>query len=151
MEIGAQWSVAGSIVGQKMSDAARCGENRADERIPTQAKADDFTADGIFLSSESESDESGTIKVGVGGSDCEYTPKTNIECDVAQAKGCILTRGSGVFAGPTKEEECNAEHVDHGQCFDRVVGASDVGGVMDHRDRDWLDPVGRWILAGVAS
>jgi hypothetical protein len=107
-----------------VSDTARCGENRADKRIPTQANSDDFTADGIFLSSEGESDKSGTVKAGICGSVCEDKPKANIECDVAQAKGCILTSGSsGGFTGPTKEEEYDAEHADHGQCFDRIVGA----------------------------
>ena len=63
IEVGTQWSVSGGIVGQKMSDAAGGGKNRGDKGVTTQIKSDDFAANGVFLSGEGESDESGTNKV----------------------------------------------------------------------------------------
>jgi hypothetical protein len=111
MEVGTQWSVIGGIVGQRMSDAAGGGKNQADKGIATQTKTDDFPGNGMFLSGEGESDGSGTIKVSVCVIDCKDTMKANIERDIAQSKGCVLSSGSGIFTGPTEEEECDAEHV----------------------------------------
>ena len=55
--------------------------------------------------------------------------------------------GSCIVTWATVQEERDTEHVEHdGQRFDRVVGASNIGGMMNHRDRDWLDTVGRRIL-----
>jgi hypothetical protein len=117
MELGTQWSVVGGIVGQKMSDMAGCGENRADKGIPTQSESDDFTAEGIFLSGKGESDKCGTIKASICGIDCKDTPNPNKECDFAQSKKCVLTSGNGIFTRPTKEEKRYMEHVDHSQRF----------------------------------
>jgi hypothetical protein len=148
--VRAEWGGREYIVQQEVPHTRGDGLDRTYKGVAAEAETDYFTTDSILLVGEREGDESGTIEVKGRGGRSEDAPVADIESDVLETKGCIVGCGSGVFTGPAEKEECERDHIDHGESLGGAVLLCEIGGVIYDGDWNGFDSVGGRVSARVA-
>lgn len=111
---------------------------------------DDLTANTILLRGERHGHKSDSIQVGKGTSERVNPLLPNEELEVAQPKG-VAVRSTAIFTGPEQPEKRHIAQVRDGEAD--VVGKEHglLVNIMENRDWQGLDTVGRRVFQAVAA
>jgi hypothetical protein len=135
----------------KMPDTVDNSMDRADERVAAQAKANNFSTDGVFLVGEGQGDEGGAIKVRLSRRLGKDATVADVNGDVLESKRGAVSGRSSVLTRSAEEKESNAEHVDNRESFGGAMLPGKVGGMVHNGNRNRFDPIRRRVGPGVSA